>query len=116
MTNGVTMPSFRPLSTFSARRILTGTARFVKIASPSAASVGAKIEAVSAAAAHPAPGNRSAANTVPNAIVERETDQEEPTGEMGIALDLLEPDGRSVREQHHRERQLHTQQDGLARK
>ena len=34
---------------------------------------------------------------------------------MGIALDLLEPDGGSVREQHHRERQLHAQQDGLAR-
>ena len=46
---------------------------------------------------------------------QRETDQEKATGDMGIALDLLEPDGGSVREQHHRERQLHTQQDGLAR-
>ena len=69
MTNGVTMPSFRPLSTLSARRILTGTARFVKIASPSAESVGARIEAMSAAAAHPAAGNNTAPIRVPSAIV-----------------------------------------------
>ena len=68
-TNGVAMPSFKPLSTLSARRILTGTARFVKIARPSAASVGARIEAMSAAAAHPAEGKRSTATTVPSAIV-----------------------------------------------
>ena len=69
MTNGVAMPSFKPLSTLSARRILTGTARFVKIARPSAESVGARIEPMSAAAAHPADGNKSTAITVPSAIV-----------------------------------------------
>ena len=76
-TNGVAMPSFKPLSTLSARRILTGTAGFVKIASPSAASVGARIEPMSAAAAHPAAGNRSRGDHGPERDREREADQEE---------------------------------------
>ena len=56
MTNGVAIPSLRPLSTFSARRILAGTAGFVTTASPRAASVGARIDAISAAAAIRPPG------------------------------------------------------------
>jgi hypothetical protein len=57
VTNGVAMPSLRPLSTFSARRIRTGTALLVTTASPSAASVGARMVAIKAAAAHPTSGN-----------------------------------------------------------
>ena len=44
VTSGVTIPSFRPLSTFSARRMRTGTRGLLKIGSPRAASVGARTE------------------------------------------------------------------------
>jgi hypothetical protein len=57
VTNGVAIPSLSPLSTFSARRIRTGTDLLVTTAKPSAASVGARIVAIKAAAAHPIPGN-----------------------------------------------------------
>ena len=46
----------------------TGTAGFVKTASPSAASVGARIVAITAAAAHPMSGNIKPATSVPIAI------------------------------------------------
>ena len=57
VTSGVAIPSLRPLSTLSARRIRTGTALLVTTARPSAASVGARMAAINAAAAHPTPGN-----------------------------------------------------------
>jgi hypothetical protein len=57
VTSGVAIPSLRPLSTLSARRIRTGTALLVTTARPSAASVGARIAATNAAAAHPTLGN-----------------------------------------------------------
>ncbi len=56
VTNGVAIPSLRPLSTFSARRIRAGTDLLVTTARPSAASVGARMVATSAAAAHPTCG------------------------------------------------------------
>ena len=48
VTNGVTMPSFKPLSTFSARRIRAGTRLFSKIDTPTAASVGATMAPIDA--------------------------------------------------------------------
>jgi hypothetical protein len=69
VTNGVAIPSLRPLSTFRARRIRAGTAGFTTTANPSAASVGARIVATSAAAAHPASGTSTFAAIVPRTIV-----------------------------------------------
>ena len=80
MTNGVAIPSLRPLSTFSARRILAGTAGFVTTASPRAASVGARIDAMSAAAAHPASGKSNLAATVPRTIVSGRPTRSSRTG------------------------------------
>ena len=57
VTNGVAIPSLRPLSTFNARRIRAGTALLVTTAMPSATSVGARMAASKAAAAHPTSGN-----------------------------------------------------------
>ena len=69
VTNGVAMPSLRPLSTLSARRILAGTTGFDTTARPRAASVGARIEAMRAAAAQRASGNKNFATIVPRMIV-----------------------------------------------
>ncbi len=69
VTNGVTIPSLRPLSTFSARRIRTGTDLLVTTARPSAASVGARMVATKAAAPHPTAGNVRYASTAPATIV-----------------------------------------------
>ncbi len=67
--NGVASPSLSPLSTFSARRMRTGTAGSVKTARPSAASVGARIVPMTAAAAQPSAWNIRPATSVPRAIV-----------------------------------------------
>jgi hypothetical protein len=69
VTNGVAIPSLSPLSTLSARWIRTGTAGSVTTAMPSATSVGARIVAINAAAAHPIPGNTRCASTVPATTV-----------------------------------------------
>ena len=46
---------------------------------------------------------------------EREADQEEPAGKASVVFHLTEPDGGGIGEQQERERQLHDQEDRLAR-
>ena len=65
VTNGVMMPSFSPLSTLSARRMRTGTARSVTTAKPSAASVGARIVATRSAVAQVMSANIHRASRAP---------------------------------------------------
>ncbi len=69
VTNGVAIPSLSPLSTFSARRIRTGTFGSLKIGRPNAASVGARMAAMSAAKARPSPRSTIRATIVPSRIV-----------------------------------------------
>ncbi len=69
VTKGVAIPSLRPLSTLSARRIRVGTDLLVTTANPSAVSVGARIVAINAAAAHGISGNTRWATSAPARIV-----------------------------------------------
>ena len=69
VTKGVTIPSLRPLSTLSARRIRMGTTLFVTTANPSAVSVGARITAINAAAAQGISGNTRWASSAPARMV-----------------------------------------------
>ena len=69
MTNGVAMPSFKPLSMLSARLIRNGTAELVTTAMPSAASVGARMAAMSAASDQEIDGNTTRAASAPSAMV-----------------------------------------------
>ena len=68
-TTGSAMPSLSPLSTFNAWRIRTGTRLLETTAWPSAASVGARMAASTAACQKLNPSNIQTANTVPKAIV-----------------------------------------------
>ena len=63
------MPSFSPLSMFSARRMRTGTFGLLKIGRPSAASVGARMAPSRQAKARPSCGCRIRATTAPAAMV-----------------------------------------------
>jgi hypothetical protein len=65
MTMGVTMPSFKPLSTVMSLRILDGTARLVTTGRPRAASVGARAAATSRASQTPSCGNSQYASAQP---------------------------------------------------
>ena len=114
VTNGVAIPSLRPLSTFSARRILAGTAGFVTTARPRAASVGARIDAISAAAAHPASGKSSSRRHGPESDRERQANEEQPNRQARIALHLAQPNGRGVREEQYAERELRDEERRLA--
>ena len=69
VTNGVAIPSFRPLSMLIARRIRTGIARSSSTGRLSAASVGARIDPMTRAKPTPSAGNRSHAMSAPPAIV-----------------------------------------------
>ena len=59
LTNGVAMPSFRPLSTLSTRRTPAGTRSSCMIEAPSAASVGATMAPMAAATQSPRRGTAS---------------------------------------------------------
>jgi hypothetical protein len=63
------MPSFNPLSTLSACRTSSGTRGFDTTASPSAASVGARIVPTTAASQTLSPPNITAARHQPKAMV-----------------------------------------------
>ena len=66
-TSGKASPSFSPLSTVSARRWRSGTSLLLITASPSAASVGTRMAAISATMARGQPGNSSQPATQPKA-------------------------------------------------
>ena len=68
-TNGVAMPSLRPLSTLSTRRMRSGTRSSSMMAAPSAASVGATAAPMTAHTHHDSEGKSSFAVTVPRAMV-----------------------------------------------
>ena len=68
-TTGSTIPSLRPLSTFNAWRIRTGTIRLETTDWPSAASVGASMAARRNAVAHDIAGNKTIAATPPNRMI-----------------------------------------------
>ena len=68
VTTGVAMPSFRPLSTFSTRRTRTGRRSSAMTDALSAASVGARLAAISPARASGRLGNRTTATAVPATI------------------------------------------------
>ena len=69
VTSGVAIPSFSPLSMFSARRIRTGTRRSVKIGNPNAASVGARMAPIKSAKPSPSAGNNPIAAAAPRSTV-----------------------------------------------
>ena len=114
VTNGVAMPSFSPLSMFSARRMRTGTARSVTTAMPSAASVGARTEAMSAAPAQPSSGARTSPRIVPGDDREQKSDTEEPTGNAGITFDGAQRHRARIGEQQRSERDLREGEDHFA--
>ena len=68
VTTGVAMPSLRPLSTFSTRRTRTGRRSSAITDALSAASVGARLAAISPARASGRLGNRTTATAVPARI------------------------------------------------
>ena len=68
-TIGNAMPSFRPLSMFNACRIRPGTTGLVTTDWPSAASVGARIAANSAASHKPSPSGSASPTSVPAAMI-----------------------------------------------
>src|ERR1700749_4639617 len=68
-TNGVAIPSLRPLSTLISRRILAGTSGLAIMPAPSAASVGASAAPTSSASQMPALRSRANASSAPRPIV-----------------------------------------------
>ena len=77
-TTWVISPSFRPLSTFKARRIRTGTTGFSTVAAPRPASVGAKAAASSNATITGIAGNTSRAAIKTEQHGQRQTHQQQP--------------------------------------
>ena len=69
MTTGVTIPSFKPLSTVISRRTLEGTAGFMTTGSPRAASVGARAAATNKVSQMPWLGNSHCASAHPATTV-----------------------------------------------
>ena len=98
-TNGVAIPSLRPLSTLISRRILAGTAGLTIMPAPSAASVGASAAPTSSASQIPALPSRANASSVPRPIVSGSASAEQPQVQARIRPQLAQPDPRRIREQ-----------------
>ena len=85
VTIGVAMPSLRPLSTLSERRMLSGSDSSETTAALSAASVGASTAPSSAASSHGRSAKSAAASPKPDGDREGESDGEQPDRETGVA-------------------------------
>ena len=113
LTNGVAMPSLRPLSTFSSRRIRFGIRGSSMIVAPSAASVGATMAPTVAATQSEMPGITPKAAAVPEADGEREADGQKPDRQTQVRAELVDVDPGGIGEQHQGQRDLGQRLDRL---
>ena len=100
------MPSFSPLSMFSARRMRTGTLGLLKIGRPSAASVGARMAPSRQAKARPSCGCRIRATTAPPAMVSTRPMVSSRADRRGVIAHLFELERRGVGEEQQRQGDL----------
>ncbi len=106
VTSGVAIPSFSPLSMFSARRIRTGTRRSVKIGSPNAASVGARMAPIKSAKPSPSPGKQPERRRAAQEHSQGHADQQEPRWQPGVLSHLAQVERGGVGEQQQGQRSL----------
>jgi hypothetical protein len=87
------MPSFKPLSTLSARRILTGTGPVREDRQPERGVSRGEDRCDERNRRPPCGREQQRSDQGPERDREWQADQQEPHGELSIALDLTEPDG-----------------------
>ena len=92
LTNGVAMPSFRPLSTLRTRRTPAGTRSSCMIEAPSAASVGATMAPMAAATQSPRAANRSSGHGGAGGDGQRQAEAEQAGRDGGVGAERAHVD------------------------